>query len=59
MQINVELTDEQAWALAQFCKRSCWQHFRECATSDTEAEEQIAAVEQLRLALVVVGIEPR
>jgi hypothetical protein len=57
--IPVELTDAQAEALAQFCKRSTWQDFRSNSASDAECQRMIDAVEQLRQALANTGYSPR
>jgi hypothetical protein len=42
--ITVELTEWQAWQLAQFYKRSGFGHYRECATTDEEAYTMIQAM---------------
>lgn len=58
-QIKVELSAEQAAALAQLCKR--WRHdiARSISVDDAEAFEMMAAVDALRVALSDAGYSPR
>lgn len=56
--LNLESEDE-AWALAQFVKRLCWSHMRECAVDDDEAREIRAAIYRLQSALTDAGYAPR
>lgn len=57
--ITVELTDEEAWELAQFYKRSGFSHYRECATNDEEAYTMIAAMGKVAGRLWEKGYNPR
>ncbi len=59
VEIKLELTDDQAEALAQFVKRVGWSEFRACAVDDTEAHEIRAAVDQVMRALRDAGYAPR
>lgn len=59
VQITVELSEEEAWQWAQFCKRSSWDMFRVCATSDEEAETMVCAEAKIRRALAEKGYAPR
>jgi len=58
-QIKVELSADQAAALAQLCKR--WRHdiARSISADDDEAELMMSAVDKIRLALVEKGYNPR
>ena len=55
----VELTDEQAHALAQFYKRISWWTFREHAPNDTEANAARDALYALSKELAEAGYNPR
>lgn len=57
--ITVELNDDLALALAQFCKRVCWTEMRICAVDDDEAYKIRAAIDALRDALAQQGWRPR
>jgi hypothetical protein len=59
IEINVALTDTEAWELAQFLKRVCFSDYRGCATSDTEAYHMMEAGERVRSALAECGYAPR
>jgi hypothetical protein len=59
VEINVTLTDTQAWQLAQFLKRACFSDYRGHATSDDEAYHMIDAGERIRSALADRGYAPR
>ena len=59
MQFTIELTDEQAWALAQYLKRIGYTSYRAHAASDTEAWQMSNAVDALRIALADAGVNPR
>lgn len=53
------MTDEEALALAQFLKRVCWSHVRECAVDDDETRTMLAAIERVRSGLAAKGYTPR
>lgn len=59
IEIQVVLTDEQAWELAQFLKRVCFSDYRGHATSDEEAYQMVNAGERIREALAEQGYAPR
>ena len=57
--ITVELTDTEAWELAQFLKRVGWSEWRNNATSDDEAYLMRDGCEKVQRALAQVGFAPR
>ena len=57
--IQVELPDEQAWALAQLLKRVCLDDYRQRAADDAEAWAMLQAGEKVRAALAEAGYAPR
>ena len=59
MRIEVEWTDGQAWALAEFLKRAGYRDYRELAADDQEAWDMLEAGERLRAALAEKGMAPR
>ncbi|CUI02847.1 hypothetical protein BN2497_11625 [Janthinobacterium sp. CG23_2] len=59
MNINVELPDDLAWALAQFLKRVGYNDYRALAVDEQEAYEMVDAGEKVRAALADQGIAPR
>jgi hypothetical protein len=59
IEINVTLTEEQAWEFAQFLKRVCFSQYRANATCDQEAYEMRDAGEIIRQALAEAGYAPR
>ena len=59
VEIQVTLTDEQAWEYAQFLKRVCFSDYRSHATSDDEAYQMVNAGERLRRALAEQGYASR
>lgn len=54
-----ELTDAQAWALAELCKRITWSDCRRNAVDDNEAYLMIDATAKLGSLLAKVGYAPR
>lgn len=56
---GLELSTDQAWALAQFVKGLSWDGMRACAVNDEEAYQIRDAIYQLQKALAEAGIEPR
>jgi hypothetical protein len=56
--ISAELTYKEAYALAQFIKRSTFEDFRRRASSDDDAYVILEAISQLRKALASAGCEP-
>ena len=59
MNFQVELSDEQAWAIAQWLKRAGFSQWRALAASDKEAWAMQDAAQQLRDELSFQGYEPR
>ena len=59
MNLNLELTDDQAHALAQFVKRFGWQEWRQNAVDDDEAAMMRQAFDQLAKSLRDGGYSPR
>ena len=59
MNFQVELSDEQAWALAQWLKRAGYSDWRALAASEQEARQMQDAARQLRQELTFQGYEPR
>jgi hypothetical protein len=57
--ISVELTDIEAWNLAQFLKRVSFSDFRKNAQDEDEAYIMQQAAARLRTALAQAGYEPR
>lgn len=59
MTIHLDLNDDQAWSLAQLCKRIGFTDLRALAASDVEAYEMAEAIGHLHKALAEAGFEPR
>ena len=57
--LHVELSAEQAWALAQLLKRIGWSDCRGLAEDEQQAHRMIEAAERLRAGLAEVGCAPR
>ena len=57
--LHIELSDENAWALAQFVKRVGFSDCQRLAVSEEEAWQMIHASEILRRALAEAGYTPR
>ena len=57
--LHVELSAEQAWALAQLLKRIGWSDCRGLAEDEPQAHLMIAAAERLRAGLAEAGYAPR
>jgi len=57
--VNIELPDNEALALAQFVKRVGWSEMRDNAASEDEAYEIKAAIGKLQDALGLAGYAPR
>ena len=56
---SVELSEEQAIALAQFVKRVGFAEMRSNAIDDFEAYEMRDAIDRLRIGLANAGFSPR
>jgi hypothetical protein len=59
VRITCNLTDDQAWQLAQFVKRIGFNDVRANATNDDEAYHMLDAIDQLQRALAAEGYNPR
>lgn len=59
MILTVELSKDQAWAIAQFFKRAGFSDYRANAVDDDEAYEMRDAADVIRNALSEHGIAPR
>lgn len=59
LNLQCELSQDQASALAQLIKRVAWSSLRENAIDDDEAYVMQQALEQIRRSLVEHGIDPR
>ncbi len=57
--LNVELTEDQAEAMAEFLKRLGWAEWREKAVSDEQAYEFKDACGVVQTALAGAGFSPR
>lgn len=56
---SVQLSDEEAWQLAQFFKRATFTDFRNNAESEETAYMMVQASERVRKALADQGYDPR
>ncbi len=59
VRVLAELTEDEAWALAQFFKRAGLTDYRRLAQNGTEADAMRAGAERIREALADSGIAPR
>lgn len=59
MTIQVELSDDQAWAFAEFLKRVGYGDYRPLAVDESEAYDMIYAGGKVRAALAEQGYAPR
>lgn len=57
--LQVEMTDAEALAYAQFLKRVSWREYRDNAESDAEAYLMRDAGDKIRTALANIGYAPR
>lgn len=57
--LMVTLSEQEAWDLAQFLKRSGFADFRSHAVDDEEAYRMLAVAEMIRRNLEGHGIDPR
>ena len=55
IKLDLHLDPDFAWALAQFLKRSRWEHFLACAVVEEEAHQIKFAVGRLEAALAEQG----
>lgn len=59
MRIEIELTEAQAWAIAQFLKRAGLDDYRKLAVDREEAYTMLDAGEAIRRTLAEQGYAPR
>ena len=59
MKLNIEFTEDQAAAYAQFLKRVGLSDYRALATGDEEAYFMLHAGEAIRTSLAEAGYAPR
>jgi len=59
MKIDIELTDDEALAFAQFLKRVGIGNYKPLAESEEEAWKMMSAGELIRNALADAGVSPR
>jgi hypothetical protein len=59
--VDVQLSANEAEALAQLCKRFTWEHARQLSNRFVASEQHhmLNAIERLRTALRDVGYDPR
>lgn len=53
------LTKEEAWAIAEFCKRVGWTDLRQLAADDDEADAMQAAFIKIAKEFARTGFSPR
>jgi hypothetical protein len=56
---SIDLTEDEAHALAQFVKRIGWSEFAQCSSNDNETHLIRAGVAKLQSALAQAGFGPR
>ena len=59
VKVKFELGDDEAWAMAQFVKRLCWDDVRRCAVDEQETRTMICALALVRAGLADAGYAPR
>lgn len=57
--VTATLTNAEAWALAELCKRIGWQELRQNAANENEAYTMRDAINRLQGALAEAGFSPR
>jgi len=57
--VQIDLPQDLAWALAQLLKRIGYSDCRSLAEDDEQAYQMLQATEQVRRALAQAGIAPR
>lgn len=57
--VTIELSSKEAMALAQFCKRSRFETFHECAVGKDEAYVMIDSINKVKSSLREEGFSPR
>lgn len=59
MTLDINITEKQAWAIAQVLKRIGFSDYRQLSYDDAEAYAALTAGEAIREALAVNGYAPR
>lgn len=59
VKITLQLSDDEAWALAELCKRIGWTELRALSKDNTECILMQDAIAKLCLELSANGISPR
>lgn len=59
LKLDIELTDQEAWDLAQFCKRLSFSDFEGCSVDENEAYRMRDAQDRVFEALRRHGYSPR
>jgi hypothetical protein len=59
VQITLELSSDEAWALCQFLKRAGYDHYRQVAHDDEEGDKMRNASETVRRVLAEIGCGSR
>jgi hypothetical protein len=59
IRIEIELSGDEAWALAQFLKRAGYDQYRRLAADDDEGDKMRDAGEVVRRVLAEAGCAPR
>ncbi len=54
-----EIPEHEAWAFAQFLKRSTFDTFKACSANEEETYDMIGAVEKPREGFAMAGFDPR
>ena len=57
--LSVSLSEQDAWDLVQFLKRTGFADFRSNSVDDEEVYRMIAAAEKLKSNLAAIGYRPR
>lgn len=57
--VSVQLTEAEAWALAQMAKRLGWSDWRQLSQDEAETYEMRAATDRLAAGLREAGYSPR
>jgi hypothetical protein len=57
--LSVDLTDDEAWEMAQLMKRIGWSEWRDLSTSDDEADLMRTGCSKVQHALAEAGYSPR
>jgi hypothetical protein len=59
IEINLDLAEDEADALAEMAKRICWVDIKTLSADDREATAMLGGINVLRKALAASGFAPR